>query len=57
MDIGYRAGQQLSLILLDWENAFDKVDQEQMHKAIKRMNIPDKYCNLIRAYLNEANNY
>ena len=34
MDIGYRAGQQLCLILLDWEKAFDKVDQEQLHKAL-----------------------
>ena len=42
MDVGYRAGQQLSLSLLDWEKAFDKVDHEAMHTASERMNIPEK---------------
>ena len=48
MDIGYRAGQQLMLALLDWEKAVDKLDQEAMHEALGRMNLPTKYKNLIR---------
>ena len=48
MDIGYRAGQQLILALLDWEKAFDNLDQEAMHEALGRMNLPTKYKNLIR---------
>ena len=48
MDVGYRAGQSLTLVLLDWEKAFDKVDQEKMHEAIERMNVPEKYSNIIR---------
>ena len=48
MDVGYRAGQQLSLILLDWEKAFDTVDHEAMHRAFERMNIPEKYRNILK---------
>ena len=48
MDVGYRAGQNLTLVLLDWEKAFDKVDQEKLHEALERMNVPTKYSNIIR---------
>ena len=48
MDVGYRAGQSLTLVLLDWEKAFDKVDQEKMHEALERMIVPTKYTNIIR---------
>ena len=47
MDVGYRAGQSLTLVVLDWEKTFDKVDQEKMHEALERMNIPTKYSNII----------
>ena len=30
------------LLLLDWEKAFDKVDQNRMIKAIKRLGLPEK---------------
>ena len=48
MDVGYRAGQNLTMVLLDWEKAFDKLDHEKMHEALERMNIPEKYSNIIR---------
>ena len=32
----------LFLVFLDWEKAFDKVDQEMMVKAMERLNIPQK---------------
>ena len=48
MDVGYRAGQKLTMILLDWEQAFDKINQEAMHEALDRMNLPPKYRNIIR---------
>ena len=35
MDVGYRAGQNLSMVLLDWEKAFDKVDHEKCMKHLK----------------------
>ncbi len=48
MDVGYRAGHNLTMVLLDLEKAFDKVDHEKMHEALERMNIPTKYNNIIR---------
>ena len=57
MDVGYRAGQRFSMVLLDWEKAFDKVDQDMLHKALDRMDVPEKYMNLIReAYKNPTFN-
>ena len=49
MDVGYRAGQKLTMILLDWEKAFDKVDHDSMHRALERMNIPPKYLKIIQS--------
>ena len=48
MDAGYRAGQQLVLVLLDWAKAFDTVDHEALHEALNRMNVPLKMKNVIR---------
>ena len=36
------------LLLLDWEKAFDKVDHEKLIEAIYRMNVPDKYIDIIK---------
>ena len=40
MDVGYRAGQKIAMVLVDWEKAFDKVDQEALHVALDRKNLP-----------------
>ena len=48
MDVGYRAGQQLTMVLLDWEKAFDKVKHAKLHQALERMGVPSKYRNLIK---------
>ena len=37
------------MILLDWEKAFDKIDQEMMIDAIKRLNVPEEITNTIKA--------
>ena len=37
------------LVLLDCEKAFDKVDQEQLLKALGRMRIEPKIINLVKA--------
>ena len=36
------------MVLLDWEKAFDKVSHEALFSAMERMNLPDKYQNLIK---------
>ena len=43
-DIIEASDQSLTMIFLDWEKAFDKVDQEELINAIRRMNIPEKCC-------------
>ena len=54
MDVGYRAGQTLSMVLLDWEKAFDKVDQGSMHEALERMNIPENTDIIKEVYKNPS---
>ena len=38
-----------SHLLLDWEKAFDKVPQSKMIRAIRRLGIPEKIINVIKA--------
>ena len=35
-------------VLLDWAKAFDEVKHEALFKALRRMNVPDKYVNVIK---------
>ena len=42
MDRAEAAGDPLFLIFLDWEKAFDKLDQEELVNAIRRMNVPQQ---------------
>ena len=34
---------------MDWEKAFDKIDQIELIKAIQEMGFHSKYCNIIKA--------
>ncbi len=43
-------GEPFNFIFLDWEKAFDKVDQEELLNAIKRMNVPEKINKVIRTF-------
>ena len=36
-------------MLLDWEKAFDKVSQSKMIRSIRRLGIPEKIINMIKA--------
>ena len=36
------SGDKFFMLFLDWEKAFDKVDQVMLIEAIKRLNIPEK---------------
>jgi hypothetical protein len=42
-----RKGHNLTLILLDWEKAFDKIDQGRMMQAIKRLGVPEHITAII----------
>ena len=43
------------LLLLDWDRACDKVLQDRMTKAIKRLGVPNKVINIINAMYKEPN--
>eukprot|EP00959_Pyramimonas_sp_CCMP1952_P361171 7563944-Pyramimonas_sp.AAC.1 len=42
----------LSAILLDWSEAFDRVDPAAMHVALARFGLPDQYLAMISAMCN-----
>ena len=42
----------IKLVLLDWEKAFDKVDQEALFEAMERMGIDDKFIRLTKQLYN-----
>ena len=48
IDTSRRSGINLSVMMLDWETAFDKVSHEGLHNAIDRMNVAEKIKNLIK---------
>ena len=48
-DIQEEAALESHLLLLDWEKAFDKVPQSKMIRAIRRLGIPEKITNMIKA--------
>ena len=35
-------------VLLDWEKAFDKVKHNKLFEALERMNVPNKYIDMIK---------
>ena len=48
LEVAYRSEVKLNMVLLDWEKAFDEILHESMHNALYRMNLPEKYLNIIR---------
>jgi hypothetical protein len=49
-----RAGLPGTLVLLDWEKAFDKVDHIMLLDAIKSYNVPDELMELLESVYNAA---
>ena len=41
-DPAEQSGDNIALVLSDWEKAFDKIDQGRMFEALRRLNIPSK---------------
>ena len=54
-EIQEEAALESHLLLLDWEKAFDKVSQSRMMRAIRRLGIPEKITNMIKAIYLEPN--
>ena len=42
-DIIEKSDDPLTMIFLDWEKAFDKVYQDELVNAVRRMNIQEKW--------------
>jgi len=43
-------GDKFFMLFLDWEKAFDKVDQDMLTNALYRLNIPDKLLKIIASF-------
>ena len=52
-DMSERRGTNLSIILLDWEKAFDKVSQERLMEVMRRLDTPPKLLALIENIYSE----
>ena len=48
-DFAEASGDKLFLVFLDWEKAFDKIDQQMMIEAIERLNVPSKLIDMLKA--------
>ena len=48
-DYAEASGDSLILTFLDWEKAFDKVDQKRMIQAMARLNVPNKMLNVLQS--------
>ena len=44
------SGDRIVMLFLDWEKAFDKIDHEELIKAIERFNIPEKIVRILKAF-------
>ena len=49
-DIAEKTNARSTLILLDWEKAFDKVSQEKMMETLHRLKVPSRIINLITSF-------
>ena len=48
-EYGEKTTNDVILLLLDWEKAFDKIDREKMHNAMESLGINIKYRNIIKS--------
>ena len=50
MDIGEATNENIVLVFLDWEKAFDKIKHEQLLEALKRIGITDKFIRIFKHF-------
>ena len=48
-DIVERSNESMTMIFLDWEKAFDKIDQRMLIEALKFQGLPPKHIQLVEA--------
>ena len=53
MEKAERSGEELHVVLLDWEKAFDKITHSSLLKTLERFNVPAKLINAIKMLYNE----
>ena len=53
IDIAEVSGDKLFLTFLDWEKAFDTIDQEELINAVGKMNVPEETIEELRAIYND----
>ena len=51
-DQAEQTGDKLFLVFLDWEKAFDKVDQGKMVEAMGRLGVPAKMSRILASFYN-----
>ena len=49
-DISEKSKSHSTLILLDWEKAFDKVAHDRMLETLRRLEVPPRIYNLIKSF-------
>ena len=49
-DLAESSGDKLFLVFLDWEKAFDKVDQEKLIEAMERVGTPEKAIRILKSF-------
>ena len=54
-DQAEQTGDKLFLVFLDWEKAFDKVDQEKMVEAMKRLGLPKEMLDVLTSFSTTPN--
>ena len=54
-EVQEEAALECHLLLPDWEKAFDKVFQDRMTKAIKRLGVPNMIISMVNATYKEPN--
>ena len=52
-DIAEKSNARCTLVLLDWEKAFDRVSQDKLIETLYRLKVPEKLCNLIGSLYND----
>jgi hypothetical protein len=55
IEFGESTQNELYLVLLDWEKAFDKVDRKQLFISMERMGVNQKLINLTKSYTEKQN--
>ena len=54
MDLAERQGTNMTLILLDWEKAFDKIDQNMLLQVLQRLALPQNIIAVVQNIYKEA---